>query len=322
VSRAARRPGGEGSPGRLGEGLAGDPDLDPVTGRHPDAGRPGRGGPNTNAAVNDGTDAAQLDPGVAAQQVRPVPTVDNGYLAGYRVRFDEAGADGRIRTGSLLRYAQDIAWRHSEDLGFDRRWYTDQGRWWVVRSVDLEVLAPIPMGSLLRLATAVIGHRRIWARRRGEFRLSDGRLAAVTMVDWVLLDDGGRILRIPADFGVVFPNPELDGEILRVPLAPTPRDATEIDLRVRPQDLDPMGHVNNAVYLDWIEEVVAAAGAPEATVALPRRVAIEYAASAGPGDELTAAAWMEDDGWNVRLARLDGGPDLVRARLGGGRSTT
>jgi len=232
------------------------------------------------------------------------------------VRFDEAGADGRIRTGSLLRYAQDIAWRHSEDLGFDRRWYTDQGRWWVVRSVDLDVVAPIPMGSLLRLETAVIGHRRIWARRRGEFRLPDGRLAAVTMVDWVLLDERGRILRIPPDFGVAFPNPELEGEILRVPLGPTPADhATQIGLRVRPQDLDPMGHVNNAVYLDWIEEVVAAAGAPEATVGLPRHVAIEYAASAEPGDELTGAAWREGDAWVVRVARLDGGIELLRARL-------
>ena len=284
---------------RLGEGLAPEP--------APRSGGTGSGG--------------TLDPGLAGREERPVAGVDNGYLAGYRVRFDEAGADGRIRTGSLLRYAQDIAWRHSEDLGFDRRWYTDQGRWWVVRSVDLDVLAPIPMGALLRLATAVVGHRRIWARRRGEFRLADGQLAAVTMVDWVLLDERGRILRIPPDFGVVFPNPELEGEILRVPLAPSPPDATVIGLRVRPQDLDPMGHVNNAVYLDWIEEAVAAAGAPEAIVAVPRTVAIEYAASAEPGDALTATAWRDDGSWNVRLARVDDSVEIVRARLGRERAT-
>ena len=282
---------------RLGEGLAPEPGPEPGTG-------------------DGGTTAPALDPGLAGREDRPVPGVDNGYLAGYRVRFDEAGADGRVRTGSLLRYAQDIAWRHSEDLGFDRRWYTDQGRWWVVRSVDLDVFAPIAMGRLLRLATAVIGHRRIWARRRGEFRLPDGQLAALAMVDWVLLDDRGRILRIPPDFGVVFPNPELDAEIIRVALAPTPPDATAIGLKVRPQDLDPMGHVNNAVYLDWIEEVVAAAGAGEATVRLPRHVAIEYAASAEPGDALSAAAWLEGGTWNVRITRSPDDVDVIRARLG------
>src|SRR5438093_691269 len=77
-------------------------------------------------------------------------------------------------TTARLRYAQDIAWRHSEHLGFDRRWYTQRGRWWVVRSVELTVLAPIPMGRTLRLSTVVVGHRRIWARRLSECRLADG----------------------------------------------------------------------------------------------------------------------------------------------------
>jgi acyl-CoA thioester hydrolase len=221
-----------------------------------------------------------------------------------------------MRTSSLLRYAQDIAWRHSEDLGFDRSWYAERGRWWVVRSVELEVLAPVAMGRTLRVATAVIGHRRIWARRRGEFRLADGTLAAVASTDWVIVDERGRILRIPGDFGAVFPNVELDGEIIRVaPPLPGP-DAKRLGLRVRPQDLDPMGHVNNAVYLDWIEEAVLEAGDPAAATAIPRRVAIEYAASAEPGDELEAAAWQADGGWWVRLTRPADGASVLRARLG------
>src|SRR5262245_43490275 len=104
-------------------------------------------------AEPDSPDEPALDPGVTGHQDRPVDGVDNGYAAGYRVRFDEAGADGLARTSTLLRYAQDIAWRHSEDLGFDRQWYTDRGRWWVVRSVELDVLAPIGMGRILRTST-------------------------------------------------------------------------------------------------------------------------------------------------------------------------
>ena len=71
--------------------------------------------------------AAPLDPGLIGQFARPVPGVENGYLAGYRVRFDEAGPDGLLRTSALMRYAQDIAWRHSEQLGFDRDWYASRG---------------------------------------------------------------------------------------------------------------------------------------------------------------------------------------------------
>ena len=283
---------------------------------------PRDGGPTLGAGMAGALQAGpgerlpELDPGLAGQQDRPVAGVDNGFAAGYRVRFDEAGADGLMRTSSLLRYAQDIAWRHSEDLGFDRSWYTERGRWWVVRSVELEVLAPVAMGRTLRVATAVIGHRRIWARRRGEFRLADGTLAAVASTDWVIVDERGRILRIPGDFGAVFPNVELDGEIIRVaPPLPGP-DAKRLGLRVRPQDLDPMGHVNNAVYLDWIEEAVLEAGDPAAATAVPRRVAIEYAASAEPGDVLEAVAWPADGGWWVRLTRAGDGAVVLRARTG------
>ena len=76
-----------------------------------------------------------------------------------------------------------------------------------------------------------------------------------------------------------------------------------------------MGHVNNAVYLDWIEEAVLEAGDPAAATAIPRRVAIEYAASAEPGDRLEAVAWPADDGWWVRLTRPADGANVLRARL-------
>src|SRR5215213_9529268 len=132
--------------------------------------------------------SADHDPGLVGAAARPVEGIDNGFVAGYRVRFDEAGPDGRMRSSALLRYAQDVAWRHSEDLGFDRAWYTQRGRWWVVRSVELELKTAVPMGRTLRVATAVIGHRRIWARRFGECRLADGTLAATVTAVWLLLD--------------------------------------------------------------------------------------------------------------------------------------
>lgn len=256
-----------------------------------------------------------LDPGLTGAPDRPVAAIDNGYRAGYRVRFDEAGPDGRARASTILRYAQDIAWRHSEDRGFDRSWYADRGRWWVVRSVDLEILAPVLMGRTVRLATAVVGHRRIWARRLGEARLVDGDVAARILTDWVILDDRGRLVRIPEAFGEAFPNPELTGEIIRVPPTAVPSGAISVAIAVRHQDLDPMGHVNNAVYLDWVDDALGAAGLESATTA-PRRLKLEYVASAGPGDEIEALAWRADglgDGWHALVRRPADGLDLVRA---------
>jgi acyl-ACP thioesterase len=75
-----------------------------------------------------------------------------------------------------------------------------------------------------------------------------------------------------------------------------------------------MDHVNNAVYLDWIEEALAAADLGEAVATIPRRCRLEYRASAAAADHVAAAAWVDPvaGAWHVRIAREDG-LEFVRA---------
>jgi len=80
-----------------------------------------------------------------------------------------------------------------------------------------------------------------------------------------------------------------------------------------------MGHANNAVYADWRDERVIAAGGPAgtaATRAVPRIVRLEYARAAEPGATLSATTWRDDEGigWSCRIAMPDGA-DALRARL-------
>jgi acyl-CoA thioester hydrolase len=240
----------------------------------------------------------------------PLELPGNGHRASYRVRFDEATPGGTARTSALLRYAQDVAWAHSDALGFDRAWYRERGLAWLVRAAEVEVLAGIPLGATLDVGTAVVGYRRIWARRHGEFRL-DGALVAAINTDWLLVDGRGRISRIPEVFGTTFPAPPGDIELGRVTLPEAPPTALVRTFSVRPHELDPMDHVNNAVYLDWLEESVLAAGGRVDGV--PRHYRIEYAAAAEPGAGLESRAWQDADGW-AYLVRGDGG-DVFRGRV-------
>jgi len=240
------------------------------------------------------------------------------HEARYRVRFDEAGPDGRLRTSGLMRYAQDVAWQHSTALGFGRSWYLERGLTWLVRSAELEVLAPIPMGVDVMSRTQVVGQKRVWARRRGEFHGADGALVAWVHTDWVMIDARGALTRIPDIFGEAFRIPEATGQINRVSLPQTPEAASRRSFAVRPHELDPMDHVNNAVYLDWLEEAVLAGSSEEGADVishLPRRYRLEYAAAADRGMDLTDAAWREADGtWSYRLVGADG-PELFRATI-------
>ncbi len=238
--------------------------------------------------------------------------------APYRVRFDEAGPDGLIRTSVLLRYTQDLASFHSTARGFGRAWYAEQGLTWLVRTAELAVVEAIPVGAELNGTTWVVGGRRVWARRLTEFHDTTGALAARVLIDWVLLDAGMSPTRIPPVFDVVFGAPPTELKLGRVDLGAAPPHSARLPFIVRPQELDPMDHVNNAVYADWLDEAVIATGAASAARAVPRVVRLEYLRSAEPSEALIGTTWRDAGGWSFQLAAATG-PERLRARLEPGR---
>jgi len=249
--------------------------------------------------------------------------VSDGYSAPFRVRFDEAGPDGTVRTSSLLRYAQDLAWQHSDALGLDRAWYRGRGVTWLVRAAELTVLGAMASGTSITGTTTIAGFRRVWSRRRTDFHDEAGVLAAWVNIDWVLIDDRGSPQRIPPDIQRAFPVVDTVVSLARVDLAEPPAEVPAVPIAVRPQELDPLDHVNNAVYADWLEEQVLRTD-PEAGVEsvrrLPRLVRLEYARAAEAGTTVTARTWQDPDppaadaGWSCRVDAADGTP-LLRARL-------
>jgi acyl-CoA thioesterase FadM len=271
-------------------------------------------------------DGLRQDPARHSDQHGDGPRPADGVTVPYRVRFDECGPDGSARTSTLLRYAQDVAWVHSERMGFDRDWYLERGLAWVVRAAELAILCPIRLGATLEVSTAVTGFRRVWARRRTEARLCDGSPVMWCHTDWVMTDARGLPGRVPPEFPAAFTVPPGPFDPGRVPLPPTPPDALITRAAVRPQDLDPMGHVNNAAYLDYLEEALLGAGeqATSAITATPRTVRLEYLAPAASGALLAGAAWREDvegrDGWAWRLSDADE-RELARGRVLAGAAT-
>ena len=104
-----------------------------------------------------------------------------------------------------------------------------------------------------------------------------------------------------------------------------------IELQVQPADIDAYGHVNNAVYLTWLDRVAwshsAALGVPlERCLALRRgmaaqRIEIEYLRAAVDGDRIQAATWIVHADGRLRaerrfqIRRASDGATLARARI-------
>ena len=94
------------------------------------------------------------------------------------------------------------------------------------------------------------------------------------------------------------------------------REEFEMRITVNPNDIDQLGHVNNVVYLRWVQEVAVAhwsAAAPAVDQAKLRWVVvrheIDYKRPAVLGDEVIARTWV---GTATRRA-FDRHTELLRA---------
>jgi hypothetical protein len=99
---------------------------------------------------------------------------------------------------------------------------------------------------------------------------------------------------------------------MRLPRQPPPVDAVRFESTVRRGELDPLGHLNNAAYLDYLDEHYLDV-ARHAVLPHRRRYTIEFISPAAPGTTVTGLGWADGDDWCYRLET--DGRELFRARL-------
>jgi acyl-CoA thioester hydrolase len=233
------------------------------------------------------------------------------HVEPFRVRFDEAGADGTLRTSAYLRWMQDAASVHSSAAGYTREWYREHGIFWLVRHLDLRIHRPSHPGEILDVSSEVLGFRRIWARRRSEFHTADGNLAAEADIDWVLTTAAGRPTRVPDEIVRRFPALETEYAPARLDMPAMPDDAATETRRAEPHELDPMAHLNNAAYLDQFESALDAIDSSSLRSVVPRHLLLEYLAPAPPAALLTWRVWHIDRG-AAGLVSDEAGTTLAR----------
>ena len=188
-----------------------------------------------------------------------VPRVSND-LAGFpgkgrlyrdRVRVGIADADPerRCRLDAIARWLQDVAYADLADAGLE-----GAGEW-VVRRNRIVVEQFPRFFEELSLETWCSGTRKICAERRTTLHGESGaRAEAVTL--WVNLDsETGVPRRLDESFHEVF-GPSAEGGRVQVALThpPAPVSEPRETWSFRAADLDPAGHVNNAVVWEVLEQ--------------------------------------------------------------------
>jgi acyl-CoA thioester hydrolase len=177
----------------------------------------------------------------------------------FKVRHYELDAFGQINDVNLVRYMQEAAIEASTALGFSLDWYNTNRVGWVVRRLSVRHYASAVYGDEIAAATWLSGLRGVRSIREYDLtRTRDGCRLARGRAEWVYMDfQTGQPTRIPDAWADAF---DLKGKPEDLGIRLTDAQPTKNPRRfthrrcVQFHELDAVGHVNHAVYLQWIEQ--------------------------------------------------------------------
>ncbi len=259
--------------------------------------------------------------------------MNDAYAQHFQVRLHDLDAWQRIRSSRLLQYMEQVAVDMSTAAGFAADWYVAQGTAWVMRGIQLQRVGPAEYGDELITTAWVSSSQRIRLWCEYEVRHVAGAPVAVGKAEWIYIDRARRMPR-PIDPAILSAWPtQAASPLWKEPAVLSPAasyDPHVITHTVYSYDADVMGHTNNTVYADWLEEAAGAAlrawdypldlpqpAAPKLRLDL-QNLEIQYLGPTRPGDQVTlVSTYTGSDTSDISLTQEICGPTgdtLVRSK--------
>jgi acyl-CoA thioester hydrolase len=233
----------------------------------------------------------------------PMPFV---HTHEFKVRHYECDVFEELHPANYLRYMQEAAFGASAAVGYPPARYAALNLQWLAYETDLVYEQPLIYGDTVRVKTWVQDFRRVRSLRQYEFYRGDVQIGQAS-TDWVLFDTVKQFpASVPPEIIAAYSQGEaVDVAPPRTPLPPAripERGLLTIRRRVAWPEIDAARHVNNAQYLNYVEDCEAQAmhahGWPVtrirelgATLAHMRHQ-IEYKQAAVFGDEIEISTWI------------------------------
>lgn len=231
----------------------------------------------------------------SAGPLSPLPAEAQPFSTERTVRTGDVDTDRRLRLDGVARFLQDIGTDNLEAVDA-----SDTDPLWIVRRTVIDVHRPAEWPTTLRLRRWCDALSSRWANIRVRFDDPAGDPATGPLIEtaafWIdISPTTGAPKRISDALFEHMARHALDTRLkwqawLPVDVPDEANDAGAFPLRVT--DLDPFGHVNNAVYWHAVEEVLASH--PELQES-PHRALIEHLRPVMKGEPLELRTQRHDD---------------------------
>lgn len=192
------------------------------------------------------------------------------------VDYDEVNTDFRMKLPVLFQRLQRAALHHSELVGFKSEAMLKAGAVWILNRMRVDIYRMPRYRETLMLRTWHKGSAGFRAGRDFLVFCGEEKVAAATSL-WLYYDlNRKRLAKIPASVSAPYTDENddaLDTGAIEFALDKSFDPQETVTLTTRQGDYDPNGHVNNAVYLEYLDTLIRRSGLGADRV---RQVGIQY----------------------------------------------
>lgn len=212
----------------------------------------------------------------------------------------DVGPARRLRLSALLGRLEQASIAHTTALGMGREKTLDRGLLWALSRIRLEFARQPVYGERLTLATWPGETLHALFPRYYELRGESGERVMLGCALWLLMDERTRTMAFPDEHGVCVPGLTRGCE---PPLPPAllPFAGEQTERTVLYSDTDLNGHMNNARYADWADDLLGGAYLGAHTLRLAQ---LNYQREALEGRTLLLKSRLQDGALRA-AGRLD-----------------
>jgi acyl-ACP thioesterase len=182
------------------------------------------------------------------------------YEESFRVCTWDSDSSLRLTPASACNFCQEAAGTHAEELGVGIDAMSSQGVAWILSRMSLVLDRRPARGEKVVVRTWPIGSARLFVHRDYELSDSSGAIIGRGRSAWLIIDtERGRPRRPEPLIGGLPQNEGREALPDGVPaLEEAPGLARAYSRTAAYSDLDYNGHVNNARYVQWVQDALAA----------------------------------------------------------------
>ena len=182
---------------------------------------------------------------------------DNTFSIQFRSATYDVGLNGQMSLTALLRYFQEAAHEHANNLGVGFSKLREQNIFWVLSAINLEIGELPGFDEIFTIKTWPRGNDRLYSLRDFLLFHNDKIVAKATTL-WLLIDVNSKRPIRPERVveGIDFFSEKRVFSNDFAPITPIIEKSLIEERHVRFSDLDINRHVNNVRYLEWVLDAV------------------------------------------------------------------